>query len=56
MSNAAFERTKQDFENVVELLDGKFGKDYSMRNPGLVQFLLDKNFQYETLLCELNKN
>jgi len=41
------EKIKNEFEEVVNVIDKKFGKDYSVKNPGLVQHLLDKIQQQE---------
>jgi len=42
MENAKLNKIKDEFEQIVDVIDAKFGKDYASKNPVLVQFLLDK--------------
>ena len=39
------DKIKNEFEEIVDVIDKKFGKDYASKNPGLVQHLLDKTQQ-----------
>ena len=41
------EKIQADFEAIIKFLDEKFGKDYSQKNPGLVQHLMDQTQREE---------
>ena len=45
--NYSLEKIKEEFKEVVKVIDYNFGENYSKRNPGLVQHLLDKIQQQE---------
>ncbi len=50
MSNeSALNRVKKEFEEVVKLIDSKFGTGYSSKNPSLVQHLLSSIQGYESI-------
>jgi len=45
MSN--LEKIKNEFKAVIATIDMQFGTGYSLKNPGLVQHLMDKVQQEE---------
>ena len=47
MNEKGLGKIKNEFNEVVDVIDKKLGKDYSVKNPGLVQHLLDKIQQEE---------
>jgi hypothetical protein len=40
-------KIKDDFEAVRKMVDEQMGKDYAVKNPGLIMHLLDKIQQHE---------
>lgn len=43
----SLKKIQNDFKEIVKMIDSKLGVKYSVRNPGLIQHLLDKIQQQE---------